>query len=208
MRLLIAIPCMDTVRYEFAESLANLCKHLSDIGIDYELKWHATSLIYMAREELSNHAINEYGQDGYVLWLDSDMVFTPDCFDLLRSLNTDFATGCYRTRRPPYCFVMERLDDPSLRVDKLPKEPFEIASCGFGMVLISTKALFKVRSNFGSCFTPTPSTGEDYAFCNRWLTLSKENKIIAHPDAVADHIAYVRLRCDDPHYLVDYQEKR
>lgn len=206
MRLLIAIPCMDTVRYEFAESLANLCKHLSNIGIDYDLKWHATSLIYMAREELANHAINE--DYDYVLWLDSDMVFTPDAFDLLRGLKTDFATGCYRTRRPPYCFVMERVDDPSLRVDKLPKDPFEVAACGFGMVLISTKALYKVRANFGTCFTPTPSTGEDYAFCNRWLTLSKENKIIAHPDAVADHIAYVRLRCDDPHFLVDYGEKR
>ena len=206
MRLLIAIPCMDTVRYEFAESLTNLCKHLSNIGIDYDLKWHATSLIYMAREELANHAINE--DYDYVLWLDSDMVFTPDAFDLLRGLKTDFATGCYRTRRPPYCFVMERVDDSSLRVDKLPKDPFEVAACGFGMVLISTKALYKVRANFGTCFTPTPSTGEDYAFCNRWLTLSKENKIIAHPDAVADHIAYVRLRCDDPHFLVDYGEKR
>ena len=206
MRLLIAIPCMDTVRYEFAESLANLCKHLSDIGIDYDLKWHATSLIYMAREELANHAINE--DYDYVLWLDSDMVFTPDAFDLLRGLKTDFATGCYRTRRPPYCFVMERVEDPSLRVDKLPKDPFEVAACGFGMVLISKNALYKVRANFGTCFTPTPSTGEDYAFCNRWLTLSKENKIIANPDAVADHIAYVRLRCDDPHFLVDYGEKR
>lgn len=204
MRLLIAIPCMDTVRYEFAESLANLCKHLSDIGIDYDLKWHATSIIYMAREELADHAINE--NYDYVLWLDSDMVFTPDAFDLLRSLKTDFATGCYRTRRPPYCFVMERGDDPSLRVDKLPKDPFEVAACGFGMVLISKDALYKVRANYGTCFTPTPSTGEDYAFCNRWTEMG--GKIIAHPDAVADHVTYVRLRCDDPHYLVDYGEKR
>ena len=59
MRLLIAIPCMDTVRFEFAESLANLCKHLSNIGVDYDLEWHATSLIYLAREELANKAIND-----------------------------------------------------------------------------------------------------------------------------------------------------
>ena len=59
MRLLIAIPCMDTVRYEFAESLANLCKHLSDIGVYYDLEWHATSIIYLAREALADKAIND-----------------------------------------------------------------------------------------------------------------------------------------------------
>ena len=204
MRLLIAIPCMDTVRYEFAESLANLCKHLSETGIDYEVKWHATSIIYLAREELVNHAINE--DFTHILWLDSDMAFSPDIFALLRSLETDFATGCYRTRRPPYCFVMERVDDPSLRVDKLPKDPFEVAACGFGMVLMTKECAYKIRANFGSVFTPTPSKGEDYACCWRWLQMG--GKIIAHPDAIADHITYVRLRCDDPHYLVDYKEKR
>ena len=205
MRILIAIPCMDTVRYEFAESLANLCKHLSNIGVDYDLKWHATSIIYLAREELVNFAINDGGYDS-VLWLDSDMVFLPSAFDLLRSLDTDFATGCYRTRRPPYCFVMERVDDPALRVDKLPNEPFEVAACGFGMVLIKTKALYQVRANFGTCFTPTPSTGEDYAFCNRFRQTG--GRIIAHPDAIADHVTYIKLRCDDPKFLVNYQEMR
>lgn len=195
---------MDTVRYEFAESLANLCKHLSEIGIDYDLKWHATSIIYLARNELADHAINE--NYDYVLWLDSDMSFTPDVFDLLYGLKVPFATGCYRTRRPPYCFVMERADNPDLRIDKLPNDPFEIAACGFGMVLITKDTLYKVRANFQTCFTPTPSTGEDYAFCNRWTKMG--GKIICHPNAIADHITYVRLRCDDPHFIVDYQEKR
>lgn len=206
MRLLIAIPCMDTVRYEFAESLANLCRHLSDIGVDYDLKWHATSIIYMARNELADYAINE--DYDYVLWLDSDMSFTPDAFDLLYGLKVPFATGCYRTRRPPYCFVMERVDDPSLRVDKLPNEPFDVYACGFGLVLITKEALYQIRAAHGTIFTPTPDTGEDYAMCKRWRVMSQDNKIICHPNAIADHITYVKLRCDDPHFLVDYQEKR
>lgn len=204
MRLLIAIPCMDTVRYEFAESLANLCKHLSDIGVYYDLEWHATSIIYLAREALADKAIND--DYDYVLWLDSDMAFTPDAFDLLYGLKTPFATGVYRSRRSPYCFVIKDIDDKSHRVMTLPNDPFEVAACGFGIVLMQTSVLYQVRSKYMTMFTPTPSSGEDYAFCERWLQMG--NKIIAHPDVRADHIAYVRLRCDDPSKLIEYKEQR
>ena len=204
MRLLIAIPCMDTVRYEFAKSLANLCKHLSEIGVDYELEWHATSLIYLAREEIANKAINDAFE--YVLWLDSDMVFTPDHFDLLRSLKEDFATGIYRSRRSPYAYVIKDINDSSSRQRVIPDEPFEVAACGFGFVLMKTEVLYKVRSNFMTTFTPTPSAGEDYAFCERWLKMG--NRIIAHPDVRPSHITYVELRGDDATKLVEYKEQR
>lgn len=204
MKLLIAIPCMDTVRYEFAESLANLCKHLSYIGVDYELEWHATSIIYLAREELTNKAVND-GYE-YVLWLDSDMAFTPDHFDLLRSLKTDFATGIYRSRRSPYAYVIKDINDTTSRQRVIPNEPFEVAACGFGFVLIKTEVLYKVRANFMTCFTPTPSSGEDYAFCERVRKMGIP--IIAHPDVRPDHIAYVRLRGDDCSKLVEYKEQR
>lgn len=195
---------MDTVRYEFAESLANLCKHLSDIGIMYDLEWHATSIIYLAREELANKAINDAYD--YVLWLDSDMVFTPDHFDLLRGLNVDFATGIYRSRRSPYAYVIKDIDDSTQRQRVIPPEPFKVAACGFGFVLMKTSVLYSVRSNFMTNFTPTPSSGEDYAFCERWLKMG--NEIIAHPDVRPDHVGYVRLRGDDVTNLVAYIEQR
>lgn len=204
MRLLIAIPCMDTVRYEFAESLANLCKHLSDIGVDYDLKWIATSIIYLAREEISDWAINEAYDS--VLWLDSDMVFTPDMFDLLRSLDTDFATGIYRGRRGSYPWVIKPVGKNEKWSDPIPNEPFKVDACGFGFVLTRTSVLYKVRSNHMTCFTPTPSCGEDYAFCKRWIEMGGD--IIAHPDVRPDHITYVRLRGDDPTKLVEYKEMR
>ena len=204
MRLLIAIPCMDTVRYEFAESLANLCKHLSAIGVSYDIKWIASSIIYLAREELANHAINEAYE--YMLWLDSDMVFTPDHFDLLRALDVPFATGIYRSRRSPYALVLKDIHTKYNRVMEIPDEPFEVAACGFGFVLIKTEVLYKVRANCMTCFTPTPSSGEDYAFCERWLKM--DGKIIAHPDVRLEHISYISLRCDDPSPLVKYKEMR
>lgn len=206
MNVLIAIPCMDTVRYEFAESLANLCKHLSAIGVEYELKWHATSLIYLAREDLANYAINNKDSFTHVLWLDSDMVFTPDMFDLLRGLNEDFATGVYRSRRSPYSFVLKDLRNKHNRITELPKEPFCVAACGFGFVLIKVEALYQVRARYMTMFTPTAAEGEDYAFCTRWLEMG--NHIMVHPDVTPEHIAYIRLRCDDPTKLVEYKELR
>ena len=161
MKLLIAIPCMDTVRYEFAESLAKLCKHLSDIGVDYDLKWVATSIIYLAREELADKAIND--DYTHVLWLDSDMVFNPDMFDLLRSLDTPFATGIYRGRRGTFPWVIK--DGEEKWNKPIPQEPFKVTGCGFGFVLIKTEVLFKVRGQYFTCFTPTIGVGEDYAFC-------------------------------------------
>jgi len=195
---------MDMVRYEFAKSLAELCKHLSDIGIDYDLKWEATSIIYLARENLADHAVNE--KYDYVLWLDSDMGFVPDHFDMLLALKEPFATGIYRSRRSPYAFVIKDMVEPSNRVRIIPPDPFEVAACGFGFVLMETHVLYDVRAKYMTMFTPTPSAGEDYAFCARWLEMG--NRIIAHPDVRPTHICYVPLRGDDPTKLVEYIEQR
>lgn len=204
MRLLIAIPCMDTVRFEFAESLANLCKHLSNIGIDYDLKWHATSLIYLAREDLADYAISE--DYDYTLWLDSDMIFTPDMFDLLLGLNEPFATGIYRSRRSPYSFVLKNIENKKVRIAKIPDDPFKVAACGFGFVLIKTEAMYQVRAKYMTMFTPTAAEGEDYAFCTRYLEMDKEHRIIAHPNVIPSHVGYIYITGKDPQKLVEYKE--
>ena len=60
MRLLIAIPCADTVRWEFAESLARLEIQLAEDGIDFDVKFLAGSLIYAARDDLAFYATGIY----------------------------------------------------------------------------------------------------------------------------------------------------
>lgn len=205
MRLLIAIPCADVVRYEFAESLAKLLAHLSEEGIDYETKFLAGSLIYAARDELSITAIN----DGYthVLWLDSDMQFTPDLFDILYAERKPFVTGIYRSRRSPYALCLFSNNDTAQRVLTLPDEVFEITGCGFGCVLMETQVLKDVKSKCdGLLFLPTVGCGEDLAFCDRYRSIG--GHIYAVPWAITNHICYVPLRCDDPQNLVNYLARR
>lgn len=207
MRLLIAIPCGDMVRYEFAESLSKLELQLFEDGIDFDVKWQAGSLIYDARDMLAITAIEEGFT--HILWLDSDMVFSRDLFNILYAemkTGKPFVSGMYRSRRSPYAFALFSKVNTGQRVLTPPSEPFEIEACGFGCVLIETEAVKEVRSRYGTCFLPDLTAGEDVAFCNRYRKLG--HKIYAVPDARASHISYVQLRCDDPQNLIDYKEKR
>lgn len=207
MRLLIAIPCGDMVRYEFAESLSKLEMQLAEDGIDFDVRWQAGSLIYDARDSLAITAIEEGFT--HTLWLDSDMVFNRDLFNILYEANKTgkpFVTGLYRSRRSPYALALYSKVNTGHRVIEVPNEAFEIEACGFGCVLIESEIVKEVRSRYGTCFLPDETAGEDIAFCNRCRKLG--HKIYAIPEARASHISYVPLRCDDPQLLVDYMEKR
>lgn len=204
MRLMIAIPCADTIRYEFAESLSKLEIQLAEDGIDFDVKWLAGSLIYAAREDLAFAATN--GGFTHILWLDSDMQFTRDLFNILNGVGKPFVTGIYRSRRSPYAYALFSDIEHGQRVLKLESEPFKIQACGFGCVLMDIEVIKQVRRKNGICFTPTISAGEDIAFCDRYIQLGGE--IYAVPDAKCNHITYIPLRCDDPQRLIDYKEQR
>ena len=204
MRLLIAIPCADVIRYEFADSLSKLMLQLNEDGIDFDVRWVAGSLIYSAREDLAIAAIDRGFT--HVLWLDSDMQFSRDIFSILRSVKKPFVTAIYRSRRSPYAYALYADSERGQRVLTLPNEPFEIDGCGFGCCLMETEVVRMVRQVDKVCFLPTLQAGEDIAFCNRYRKAG--GKIYAVPDARADHICYIPLRCDDPGRLIDYKEKR
>lgn len=204
MRLMIAIPCADMIRYEFAESLSKLEIQLMEDGVDFDVKWLAGSLIYSAREDLAITAVNEGFT--HILWLDSDMQFSRDIFNILWSVGKPFVTGIYRSRRSPFAYALFSDIKRGQRVIELPEEPFEIEACGFGCALCEVEAFKTVRSAFHTCFLPILSAGEDIAFCERYRRTG--GKIYAVPDAKCNHIAYVQLRCDDPIKLVEYKEQR
>lgn len=204
MRLMIAIPCADVIRYEFAESLSKLEVQLAEDGIDFDVKWLAGSLIYSAREDLALAATD--GGFTHILWLDSDMQFSRDLFNILYSVGKPFVTGIYRSRKSPFAYTLCSDIERAQRVLKLEPEPFVVEGCGFGCVLMETEVIRQIRRKCGICFLPTISAGEDYAFCDRYNQLG--GKIYAVPDARCNHIYSVPLRCDDPQHLVDYKEQR
>lgn len=171
MKTMIAIPCMDQVQTEFCRSICNL-KRVGSV----QHAFTASSLIYQARTELAQAAIQE--KPDFVLWLDSDMVF-PDTLliDLMDDMKgRDMVTAVYHMRRPPYKPVLWSKLRRGLTADDTETETvleypegeiFEVEGCGFGAVMMRTEVLETVANKYHTLFEPLPGFGEDLSFCLR-----------------------------------------
>ena len=178
MKTLIAVPCMDTLPYQFAQSLLWLEK-----GENVSVLFKPNSLIYDSRNLISLTAMeNNFDR---VMWFDSDMVFMPDTLKRLHADMDDnddceMVTGLYVKRHRPVLPVLyEVLEAPTpsekgilerniKEFTSYPKDDFfTVKGCGFGCVLTSVNLLRKVWKEFGPVFNPYPWAGEDISFCHR-----------------------------------------
>lgn len=171
MKTMIAIPCMDTIQTEFAESLVGL-KAVGEIRHAFL----SCSLIYKSRSDLGMMAIKEKAD--YVLWLDSDMVFPSDLLvDLMADMDgRDMVAGVCHMRRPPYKPVLWKklqaglvpAENVSEGYPDYPRDGlFKVEGCGFGCVLMRTSVLKAVVDHYHELFAPLPGYGEDLSFCIR-----------------------------------------
>lgn len=191
-KILIAVPCMDSVPARFAHSLAML-KKVGECAVTFEIG----SLIYTSRNNLARRAL-EWDAD-YVLWLDSDMVFEPDLLERLMTdledYDADMVSGLYFRRIIPYTPVLfDRLDISGeitywTEFKELPDDVFEVGGCGFGCVLMKTDVIYDVFGKYQNCFAPLGNTGEDLAFC--WRARECGYKILCDPNVACGHVGNV-----------------
>ena len=194
MKILIAVPCMDTVPSQFAQSLAVMNK-VQNCAVAFQMG----SLIYTSRNNLATMAVQN--EVDYVLWLDSDMIFPPDVLQRLLDDRDkgDIITGVYYRRVSPFKPVIySKLDISDEGVDWLgyddypSDEMFEVAGCGFGCVLTPTNVFMDVMNKFNDMFSPLNGAGEDLSFC--WRARQCGYKIVADPSIPLGHVG---------HYIVD-----
>lgn len=180
MKIMIAVPCMDTVPVAFVESLMAMDKPEGTA-----VCFQPNSLIYDSRNLLALTAIK--GEYDYVLWLDSDMIVPKDALTQLLedALNENafakipMVSGLYVKRAMPTAPVLfDRIDPPYEVNGKLVKaiheytdyprgDLFPIEGCGFGCVLTNVNLLKEVFEKYGPAFAPFPWAGEDASFCYR-----------------------------------------
>ena len=174
MKYLMAIPCMDQINTMTFKSIINL----RPAG-DTEISVTCSSLVYDARNLLAGKAVNE-GFDR-VLWLDSDMTFSPDlALRLAAWLDQGYecVSGIYFRRKLPvkpvvykdiYLLTNEHGNTPKADpyMDYPKDQLFEVAGFGFGGVMMTTDAIRRIRDVFGLPFSPILGFGEDLSFCQR-----------------------------------------
>lgn len=173
MKILIAIPCMDTVPVGFATSLINLRKTEDTC---YAVRQN--TLIYDSRNILTAQAI----QGGYdrMLWLDSDMCFDPDLLERLSKdmdEGRDFVTAlCFKRHSPTKPTIYQSLTyqtEPEIRasavcMEKYPQdEVFKVAGSGFAATMVKVDVLRKAWEKYGPPFNPLIQMGEDLSCCYR-----------------------------------------
>ena len=196
IKLLIAVPCMDTVPVRFLRSLTALTRRLTLCGVNWTLAIESMTLIYIARERLAGRGVNH--KFTHILWLDSDMEFSDDLFFTLQATGKDFVTGIACGRRPPFCPCVFKTLEPETELfgwEEMPEEPFRIAGCGFAGVLISTDVVRRVLQRFGNSFNPIPALGEDLSFCKRAAEIGAE--IWAAPAAQLGHVGQLPIWPND-----------
>lgn len=171
MKVFIAIPSFEQVPALFCQSLA-LLQRAGDTMVGFQVG----SLVYNARNERARQAIK--AEADYVLWLDSDMVFSPDLLQRMLKVcqdeDIDFLTSvCFR-RKPPYTpCLFDRLEKTEhgasyTALMSVPEGRFKVGACGLAGVLMTTDVLMSVAARFnGRMFDPLEGMGEDVSFCWR-----------------------------------------
>lgn len=195
-KILVAVPCMNQVPAEFADSLARLTAYgLPGYQIGQIFK--IGSLIYTSRDDIAREAIES--EADFVMWFDSDMMFPPDTIQRLmvhlEREDVDMVTGLYFRRVQPFTPVLfDKLEQkPEGGVEwsnftEIGGELFEVGGCGFGCVLMSTDIFLAVQNKYNQMFTPMFGAGEDLSFCIRARQLGY--RIWCDPTIPLGHIGY------------------
>ena len=176
MKTLIAIPCMDMVHTDFMRSLLMMDKiGMCQFGISQ------SSLIYDARNTLAKQAIEN--KCDRILWLDSDMVFSPDYMKMLSEdmdEGKEFVAGIYFKRKHPVQPViykevgyyhneeLQTVTPVAIPYEDYPRDSlFKVKGAGFGGVMVSVDLVRRVTEKYGLPFSPIMGFGEDLSFCKR-----------------------------------------
>lgn len=167
-KLLIAVPALDVMPVQSAYSMLTLRRDCHS-----RFSFIVRASCADARNMLAREAI-ESGADR-VLWLDSDMVFGPDLYERLSAdldAGWDMVCGLYFKRELPATPVIYRdINPPTGTATPYMRYPmddvFQIAGCGFGAVLMTTKLLIEADAYDPALFTPLEGLSEDLSFCAR-----------------------------------------
>jgi hypothetical protein len=213
VNVLIATPG-HSVMAEYVKSLLPTLFALSAKGLSFAWLNSYSSLVADARETtLSGTRQNELDQQNVlqgevtydkIIWIDSDIAWTPEQFIKLYEAEEDIVTGAYLFPSGDVAAFKNALGDAYKKdeVNKL-KEKTEIASCGFGFIAMKPGVFESVPRPWFSSSNITvhyedgrepvtfPIMGEDVSFCRK--AVGNGYKIYLDPTIKVLHHKMVQL---------------
>ena len=190
MKTLIAIPAMDKIWTITAQCLMNI----QPVG-EFGTKFIIGMQVDQARNLLAKYAV-ENGFDR-ILWLDSDMTFSPDIMERLSAdldAGWDVVCGIFFKRKFPVEPVVykELSKDTITPYWEYPQNSvFPVAGFGFGAVMMKTEVLVSCIAKYGTCFSMIGRNGEDVSFSIRARNCGY--KIMCDPSIQCGHISYTTI---------------
>lgn len=164
-RVMVAVPCGDDVKADFAASLALMLGYTTFVRPDLELPLFFAKGTYLprARAALVNTAM-EKGCT-HILWLDADMRFPKDTLLHLLHHDKPVVAANYPTRQMPIEPTAEGLDGmPVVSGEGLEA----VKSCGMGVMLTDLDVFRKMGKPYfaiGYNRANDDYAGEDVFFC-------------------------------------------
>ena len=196
MKILVGVPCMETLPVDFVNSILNLRSAGHEVTVHLE----PLSLVYIARERIADIAIK--GKYDYALFIDSDMVFTPDLLRKLLAADKDIVTGLAFMRKPPFSpcvYTRMRIGESGEREEAfltdLDAGLIQVEACGLACCLIKTKVFETIKRHNSSIFWPLYSYGEDISFC--FKARKEKFEIWADTSVIVGHLGSTIILRDD-----------
>src|SRR3990167_570049 len=177
MKVLLAVPCGDTIKSKTAFALFQLA------GPDVRLQMVMSCDVADNRNKLAQYAIDN--NFSHIFFCDSDTTFNGDVIEKLLAADKDIVALAYNHRRLPIESVIQPLDGNISA--PMPKTLFEAKSCGTGGMLIRT-LVFKdiAKPYFDFSYENGERIGEDVNFCRK--VRKAGHKIFVDPTIPVRHI--------------------
>lgn len=172
-KLMIATPCSTSFPYQYVDSITKTLLRLYDkyaLGIGL----YESPLVYSNRNQLFRRAYDD-GVD-YILFIDSDMDWSPEMIDKLVMFDKDVACGLCLSRKPlmgdaHIPTILFKVDGRYRAYNEIPSEPLRVDAAGMAFVLIKKNVIKTITEKYPHPFNPIYEgdrlLGEDISFCER-----------------------------------------
>lgn len=185
-RLLIGIPCLDSIK---KDTVTSLFAATSRLEVESQLLIYTASLIHDSRNKIAKMAI-EKGFT-HVMMIDQDIAFETEGINKLLAHDKDIIAGLYFRKTPPHQPTIAQTVDGKLTIPEVfpKKKLFEVTSVGTGFMMVKTEVYknLKYPYYFYRYHNKNKTyVGEDVYFCLK--AREKNYKVWVDPTIELAHV--------------------